>query len=55
MTETIARDEDQRLPLSMPVLLSFVAGYVDRNALLKILMFSTFNVSYPRRSPGGTS
>jgi uncharacterized membrane protein YoaK (UPF0700 family) len=29
MTETIARREDQSLPLSMPVLLSFVAGYVD--------------------------
>jgi uncharacterized membrane protein YoaK (UPF0700 family) len=29
MTETIARGEDQSLPLSMPVLLSFVAGYVD--------------------------
>jgi uncharacterized membrane protein YoaK (UPF0700 family) len=29
MTETIARVEDRPLPLSMPVLLSFVAGYVD--------------------------
>ena len=29
MPETIARREDQPLPLSMPVLLSFVAGYVD--------------------------
>jgi uncharacterized membrane protein YoaK (UPF0700 family) len=29
MTETIARREDGPLPLSMPVLLSFVAGYVD--------------------------
>jgi uncharacterized membrane protein YoaK (UPF0700 family) len=29
MTETIARREGQPLPLSMPVLLSFVAGYVD--------------------------
>jgi Protein of unknown function (DUF1275) len=29
MTEATLRGEEQPLPLSMPVLLSFVAGYID--------------------------
>jgi uncharacterized membrane protein YoaK (UPF0700 family) len=36
MSEWIARRDDPRLPLSMPVLLSFVAGYLDTYTYLTL-------------------
>ena len=36
MTETISRRDDPAVPLSMPVLLSFVAGYLDSYIYLSL-------------------